>query len=1342
MHCPTCSTENPPHARFCLQCGTRLSLTCPQCRTELPPDARFCLACGAPVTAAPQPQEWTAADLLKRHAPKEYVERLLATRGQAHDERRTVTILFADVKGSTAMEEKLDPEDVKEVMRGAFEVLISPIYRYEGTLVQLMGDAILAFFGAPIAHEDDPERACRAGLEITAEAAEYAEKLKRERSIEGFAVRVGINTGLVVVGEVGSDLRVAYTATGDTINLAARMEQNAAPGTVLITENTHKLIAPLFVTAPVGPRHHQGKAEPVTAYRVLAARPPQAQVRGIAGLQSPLVGRDAECAALSEALACLRSGVGGIVTIVGEAGLGKSRLVAELRCSAGCQPAARAEEGRNADCSRSTPRQHGQPAAGTEGNDGADYQSARRTGVQWLEGRCLSYGTSIAYLLWLDVLRNLLGVTVEDSPQQVLNRLRECTEALCADSAGSHFPYLARLLSLPLDAETESRLRDEDGQQLKSHTFQAVDALLRCAAGERPLVLVCEDLHWADPTSLELLERLLALTDRTSLLLILVFRPDLAHGSWQLRETIRRSYRHRHTDIELHPLSAADSQTLVGNLLQMEDLPADLRLRIIAAAEGNPFYVEEVIRGLMDGGAIARDEATGRWLVTHEVAEIVIPDTLQGVLVARLDRLEEDTRRVLQMAAVIGRVFLYHVLTAIAAEQRDLDGHLLTLQRQEMIRERARLPELEYIFKHELTREAAYNGILKADRRAFHRQVAEALERLFPERIDEQLGLLAYHWERAGDAARATGYLLRAGDQARLAYAHAEAVAYYQRALAFMQDAADPGPAARTWMKLGLTYHSAFDFGRAGEAYDRAFALRQEAERGRRASRVALPPAPHAFRRAWVSNVPIHFDPGVANNAPLEDIIREMFSGLLEVTPDLDSQPDVAREWEVLEGGRRYVFHLRDDVYWSDGTPVTAGDFEYSCKRVLEPRTISEKASMLYDISKGCAFHQGQVTDAAEVGVSAPDPRTLVVELEGPSGCFLSVLACTATFPVPRHAVEAHGQDWAQPERVISNGAFLLRTWQPGQAVILERNPRYHGRRGGNVGRVEFRLFPVSRWSAASEMYEADQLDTLVIGSTYGQEWTRQRLAADYVWERVLSTHYLGFVASCAPFDDVRVRRAFAMAVDRQKLPAVAFGRLAPATSGFVPPGMPGHSPGIALPYDPQGARRLLAEAGYPQAHGLPVLELLTTEGGGVALARNLQAQWAEGLGADIRTQAVDLVVPALAATSGTAPPHMFLQGWIADYPDPDNLLRVGLPREQLRWRNEAYERLVEDARRCMDQAERMRLYRRADKILVEDVALLPLSYGRWHVLAKPWAKLRLSPQKAILSKDVIIEPH
>jgi len=1200
-------------------------------------------------------------------------------------ERRLVTVMFADISGFTALADTLDPEAVRDLINACFEILVPIVEKYGGTVDKFIGDEIMALFGAPVTHENDPERALRAALEMMDALAEF----NAERATT-LGLHFGINSGLVIAGGIGVRGQQEYSVMGDAVNLASRLEDVSERGEILVGLDTQRLIEPLFEFEPLAPVQVKGKTEPVPVYRLLAAKSIPGKGRGIAGLQSPLVGREAEFRALREAVARLQGGEGGIVTLVGEAGLGKSRLVAELRNS----------------------------------------QSAIHNS-RWVEGRCLSYGGSIAYLFWLDVLRGLLGVTAEEPPVAVRDALRERVQGLCPERFDDVYPYLGRLMSLPLEAEYEAALRDLEGESLKSGVFHAVETLVESAAREQPLVVICEDLHWADPTSLELLEQLLSLTEHAPLLLLCVFRPEKEHSCWRIRETAAPRYRHRYTDLWLKPLSAVESRTLVGNLLRVEDLPQELRERILDHAEGNPFYVEEIIRSLMDSGAVVRDAATGYWYATRDVTDIAIPDTLQGVLMARIDHLQEETKRVLQLAAVIGRIFFYRVLAAIAREERELDGHLLTLQREELIRERARMPELEYIFKHQLTQEAAYNGLLRKERRVFHRQVAEALERLFPDRLEEQVGLLAHHWERAEEPEKATEYLLRAGDQARLAYAHQEAIDYYRRALVFLKEQQQHGRAARTLMKLGLTYHTAFDFQQSRQAYEEGFALWQrvgEAQEG------SLPPAPHALRIVW--GVLPTLDPTRAEDGASVGVIVQLFSGLVELSTEMDVVPDVARSWEVLEGGRKFIFHLRDDVQWSDGVPVTAGNFEYAWKRVLDPATGSPVASLLYDVKGARAFHQGE-SGSGDVGIWACDDLTLVVELEEPTGYFLHLLAQSACYPVPRHVVEAHSEVWTEAGHIVTNGPFRLDTWQRGQSVVLSRNPEYHGRFTGNLEHVELSLRRVDPL-AQLEMYEAHSLDVLAL--SLETEQAGRRHVGEYISVPTLLTEYLGFNVSRPPFDDPRVRRAFVLATDRKTLADVVLrGYNSPATGGFVPPGMPGHSPGICLPYDPEQARQLLAEAGYPGGRGFPAVDSWTRRTS--RSHQYLQAQWRENLGVEITWEIMEWAIYLDRLNKEAA--QLFLIGWIADYPDPDDFLRVGLWRMRARWQNEAYDELVERARRVTDQGERMSLYEQADRILVEEAAIMPLYYGRWHLLVKPWvSKYPTSAMGGAHWKDVIIEPH
>ena len=746
MRCPSCDTENPEQARFCLNCGSRLALACPQCRTELLPQAKFCFACGTPVGAPPpddrRQRDAVAVRALKRLVPQEFAERLLAARGKVSRERRVVTILFSDVKSSTQMAESLDPEEVMEIMDGAFNILIEPIYRHEGTLARLMGDAILAFFGAPIAHEDDPERACRTALEIIEGAKAYAARLEQERGIHGFNVRVGINTGLVVVGEVGSDLRVEYTAMGDAINLAARMEQNAPVGGILISHDTYRHVRGVFDVQPQKPLTVKGKTEPVQVYRVIGLKAKPRRVRGLEarGISSPLVGRDAEFAAVKGCIERLLDGQGGILSIIGEAGVGKSRLMAEVR--------------------QQTPS------------------------VQWLESRTLSFGRTISYWPFQEILWRYAGISEEDSESAAWHKLESKVSALFAEHTAEILPYLATLLTLEVKGEYAERVKYLDGEAMGRQVFLASRRFFERLAQAQPLMLAFEDLHWVDESSALLLEHLLPLVERVPLLICGVSRPYRKTPTAHLREIAAQDYANCYTEIRLAPLTQTDSAQLVRNLLEIEDLSPRVREMILRKAEGNPFFLEEIIRALIDASAVVRDPATGRWQATAQIETITIPDTIQGVIMARVDRLDEDVRRVLRTAAIIGRSFLYRVLRAVAEADRQLDYHLAELQAVEFIREKQRVPELEYIFKHALAQEATYESILLQKRRELHARVGQAIEALFADRLEEFYGLLAYHYARAEAWEKAQDYLLKAGDQAGRVAADAEALAHYRQAMA------------------------------------------------------------------------------------------------------------------------------------------------------------------------------------------------------------------------------------------------------------------------------------------------------------------------------------------------------------------------------------------------------------------------------------------------------------------------------------------------------------------------------------------------------------------------------
>src|SRR5918994_5921083 len=726
MNCPNCQTTNPEGARFCLNCGTQL---------EVP--------------------------------------------ARVDSERKYVTVLFADVVDSTGLGERLDPEQVAEIMNGAFAFLNASVKKYDGTIARLLGDAILAFFGAPVAHEDDAERAVRAGLDIQAAAREYAEEVRRNYGVD-FQVRVGINTGLAVLAAVGDEIRTEYTAMGDTTNVAARLQSAAEPGTVLISADTYHLVKQLFELRPRGGAMVKGKSAPIVTYEVLAPRAVPGKVRGLEGLASPLVGRAAEFKLVHDKLNEVREGLGAFVAVIGEAGLGKSRLLAEVSESA---------------------------------KSGAQ--------VAWLEGRALSYEQAVTYFPWRQVIRGAIGAKEGEAPEAVREKLH--SDPACGAMSEGDPQYLEVILSVESDA-TRKAVAALEGDALVEHIAAAARGYLRARADLMPTVIMLDDLHWADTASLDLLLSVAGLVEDLPLLITCLLRPDKDAPSWSAMEEARSKLGASFTEILLEPLDGAHSKELLGNLLYIEDLPESVRSLILNKAEGNPFFVEEVIRTLIDSEYIVQEN--NHWRATREIVNVTIPDTLTGVLSARIDRLPENTKHVAQTAAVLGRIFAQRALMATCAaapppEQiEDVVPHLGVLTYEELVRERVHNPEMEYIFKHALTQEAAYELLLIRRRKELHRRAGEVLEELYPEQRGELSSVLAHHFRQGEEWQRAADYAMRAGAQAMKVYALREALDHHEHAYEALTKLPDARPEQLCDAILGWT-RAAFKLKPYKEVVDR-----------------------------------------------------------------------------------------------------------------------------------------------------------------------------------------------------------------------------------------------------------------------------------------------------------------------------------------------------------------------------------------------------------------------------------------------------------------------------------------------------------------------------------------
>jgi len=725
MHCPRCRHDNPVSSRFCAQCGARLSLSCGSCGADLVEGVRFCGQCGLAVSASrADPTRFASPEA---YTPRHLAEKILTSKSAIQGERKQVTVLFADLKGSMELLADRDPEETRKLLDPVLERMMEAVHQYEGTVNQVMGDGIMALFGAPVAHEDHAVRACYAALRMQDSVTRYAEEVRRSEGIP-IQIRVGLNSGEVVVRSIGSDLHMDYTAVGQTTHLAARMEQMATPGTVLTTAGTLDLAEGYVEARSLGAMPIKGLEAPLEVFEVVGAGMARSRLQASArrGL-SRFVGRSLELDQLREALARAREGHGQVVAVVGEPGVGKSRLFHEL--------------------AQEVPR------------------------PQWLvlESRSVTYGKATPYLPITALLKDYFQVEARDGAREirakVLGRLRTLDESL-----EPTIPAFLTLLDVPPD---EVRWQALDPSQRRQRTLDAVKVFLLRESQNQPLVLVFEDLQWVDSETQALLDGLVESLPRARIVLLVNYRPEYQHG-WG-----GKTY---YTRLRLNTLGHESADELLQALLGVEPGLDPLKQLLIARTGGNPFFLEESVRTLVETGALEGER--GQYRAARPLAAIQVPATVQAILAARIDRLPAQEKRLLQSASVIGKDVPFALLQALEEEpEEEVRRALAHLQAAEFLYETSLFPDLEYTFKHALTHEVAYGALLHQSRRALHARLVSVIEHLAPGRLAEQVDRLAHHALQGGLWDKAVLLYRKAGAKAAARSAYREAVACSEQAL-------------------------------------------------------------------------------------------------------------------------------------------------------------------------------------------------------------------------------------------------------------------------------------------------------------------------------------------------------------------------------------------------------------------------------------------------------------------------------------------------------------------------------------------------------------------------------
>ena len=1058
----------------------------------------------------------------------------------------------------------------------------------------------------------------------------------------------------------------------------------------------------------------------VSAERLVGAAPygdlgsaPAWLVRSRATEQNRVVGRDGEFAWLQSHLSMALEGRGRVLFVTGEAGMGKTALLTGFADRA---------------CDVVPDLVVARGAGTTLGGLGDPYFPVRDAFRMLVADRQAplqadQLAGEQARRLW-DFAATVARTVVDSGPRllDVLVSAEMVSERL---GMGVVAPAIA--------AAVQGDVSDE------------VARVLQALSERRPLLVMLDDMQWADTASAELLFHLTrALTDARVLVVCAYRSSEVAGASGQAAAVLRKSALESVRDVgesvlDLDAIDSAAERELCDALLDLEvpELDETLREVLYRRTRGHPLLVLEMIRELKARGDLVR-VTTDSWAARPGVNWDHVPARVAAVIEQRFDRLSPEERALLTAAAVEGEYFTAEVAARVARVSV-WDAHRLLAERLSRVHGLVREDTVErsggrsltrYRFGHAQFQSFLHDRLAEGARAHAHGLVAAELEGLHSDNVEPVVPQLAHHYARAGDVDRAVPYLIQTGDRARLLQAHDEAVAAYGRAVELLRERGDTERLAGALMRIGLTHQTAFDHERAQQAFDEAFASLPTGDKGAgRSSGTAT------LRLA--SAEPQSLDPQTSNDPPFDSVL---FSGLVRFDEAANVVPDVAERWEISSDGRRYTFHLRDDVVWSDGREVTAHDFVSAYRRALDPATGAEFQLTLLAPVAGPRDVPEASGPAKRGGVHAVDDRTLVIALAEPTSYFMYNLANVALLPIPRHLVEVHGRDWCRPGTIVSNGPFLLGSWEPGRSLTLVRNPHYHGSASGNVEHISLKITEPSD-PCHEELYLTDEVDVLADPWSTRVEILdrlRRRFPHEYVRRTDgFLTFFYWVDPEVPPLDDRRLRRAMAIAVDRDSL-AANWCLSTAARGGFVPPGIPGHVPGIAPSHDADRAAQRIADV----VGGNFTLTIIAPEFA-EPLVRQLADQW-RTVGLSVEIQLFAKLSDQDTTWSNTDGPKVGVMGWIADYPDPDTFLRVAVGEHLPHWRHDRYSSVLAKAARSLSPSGRLELYREAEQILADEAVLVPLVYQAEHLMLKPWVTKFPTvpfPYTGFL-KDVVIGPQ